>query len=503
MHPSPSSSARARPRARLASLPSELLKQIVNEVHKQDKACVDLNQGPSPFSSDPESMRAFQPRGLRKEDGADCVWSYWYGRGIIALSYVDKRLRAVALPQLVETVMTKQLAQSFATRYLPSSPLAPLIRRVALDPHPGIADAVPVLQHLPQLRGLGFGANLHYKLFEPAGEPRRDEDSVFIRHVLALVAPRLTELEIGANMSQTVADCINLVAGAPLRKLKVMSLGTPFDEEAEEFKAALARLDSLEELEVFDGNGYVTMSEAVVPQLHPAWHDFTLPSVTTLRLVTESPLYRSFLPFVQTAFPSIQRLYLQFCDAEEYSYEELHPPVHLPHLRYLSLAQPNILCGGLVQHVVGTVRSSPIKHITILADTDELSGDLIRLLPENDSLPSTLRTVTVTRMQGPPAVPLAEREMAAQFERECGARLVVVPRPCEVYNLDWQDKRRRDWPEYKAFSDVEFAECSLDGIVAWAARRIEGLARLGDRVGLEEMLEALKPVRERRWIEEL
>ncbi|BGP49117.1 hypothetical protein JCM10450v2_004996 [Rhodotorula kratochvilovae] len=98
MDPPPSSSAPPPPRASFASLPLELLKQVVAEVREQYKEHADIGVDHASHSTSaygPREDEEEDERPLRRTEtmeGVDVRWSYWYGPYGSMLSHNESEL---------------------------------------------------------------------------------------------------------------------------------------------------------------------------------------------------------------------------------------------------------------------------------------------------------------------------------------------------------------------------------------------------------------------------
>ncbi|BGP49108.1 hypothetical protein JCM10450v2_004987 [Rhodotorula kratochvilovae] len=274
MDPPSPSSAPPPPRASFASLPLELVKQIVALVHKQDKQYRNVVRAPHAEPS-AYGRRRFAPekqekRIARVSRGVDTVWSYWYGHGISALSYVNKKLRSLSLPYLIETISTKQASALFTLPALSLPRLAGMVRHVDLEnkwTNSSLAGAA--ILHIQSVKQLTLG-------FQNAGDlvvdyhsaPADQAQRALLRHAFASLAPRLKLLEISAVDCTTAISVINLVAcPTSLRVLRIECFDAPFENV--DFRRALSRL-SLKELGVKSCRDSV--SAGVVPSdIHASW----------------------------------------------------------------------------------------------------------------------------------------------------------------------------------------------------------------------------------------
>ncbi|BGP40964.1 hypothetical protein JCM10449v2_004929 [Rhodotorula kratochvilovae] len=470
-------------RASFSTLPTELVSQILGEVKQQDEACASVRRAKLPPYSQylPDNDAQIEYGRRSAYGGADMLWSYWYGRGIDAMSRVSRDLRMLALPFHVEEVTYKQLANPHAPRYLgSSSSLALEVRRIvagAWYKKPDLRElvaAVPALCSLPRLEYLELSLSAWQAVFggdvdeehdgaehsdgerdddhrdddghdtadrddeehhdeehdddeHEHGDLRRREDArTLVCHALRAVAPRLRELEVVGPSFVALAAPLELFAGADLRRLKLRAFDTPFGEYSAELEAALLKLGSLETLDLdsFLGCSLDDADEGPI-KIDKGWsRGFSLPSVTTLSYTVDTPLPHTILPFLRTAFANVSRLHLSFRDSGPGN--DLTPieprPVSLPSLRRLSL-DPKfddvVLFGdAVVQRLLNTLRTSPIEGIFIHTGRELLVAHVAGIFWDDLMLPPSLRRIQLVRSDGLSELLADEGHELYHLERE-------------------------------------------------------------------------------------
>ncbi|BGP40980.1 hypothetical protein JCM10450v2_004985 [Rhodotorula kratochvilovae] len=516
MNPSPSSSAPPPPRASFASLPLELVKQIVAEVHEQDKAWANVQRAvhaePSAYGPRRPPPAEQEKRAQRADVGVDAVWSYWYRRGVAALSYVDKRTRSLTLPYLVGTITNKQLGKTFANYVLGGSPLAAHVRQVEFlydAPSEKIRTMIPVLYVLPNLRALSFDFfNFAALAYPDAHVDEPDNWYDMVSAVLGAVAPRIEELEVEPDGTDGLPSVLSMISrpGA-LRDLRLRVGELPFCvDDQEGARGALEEL-SLRSFTVIDiSDSDVIAPHHVVDPVHPNWlNRFRLPTLTSFRLDSPYTLPVGFFDLLTSAFPNLEHLDLSFQDrGTPGPHPAIPSTITLPTLRSLTLKNGYHIHGpAVLADLVHAFRTSPrLGRLKVDSRGVSAENELPRLFPANVPLPQPLRTVVVVTYHSLPERAKEDARAAAAWGAAHGIRVGVVcperPAPTNPAVAARTHARLRTTP-----ATEQYIADSVGETLAWASRRVDGLRRAGDLAGLQELAEAVHPLRERQYIEEM
>ncbi|BGP40978.1 hypothetical protein JCM10450v2_004983 [Rhodotorula kratochvilovae] len=506
MDPSPTSSAPAPPRASFASLPLELVKQIVAEVNEQDKAYLGVKRARHGEPS------AYGPRrcAVDKEDehpepidaGVDVVWSYWYGRGISALSFVNKQLRAVALPSLVETVTMTQLTKPVAAYLLAPSHFGPLVRHVDLRQSASSSAffaAIPILHSVSNLETLSIARRTIDRLLYDNNDDGRLQLEV---GVFAAIAHRVQSLTLQDVMNAHNALVIPLVCRREtLRHLVINAYFLPFAEPDSELRDELSRL-KLEKLDIAD-HGFSNDPDDPPDEVDPAWFAaFSIPTLTTFRLAVSCALPANLLEFLASAFPNLEHLKLTFSNDGELCVDGRVPPAAFPHLRSVTLhnRDPDPQARALSTYIRALAASPSLERNTVATRAVDPVAQLDNALRPLPSFAPALRAFVLdfTVRAVPPSAD--ERLEAEDVAQRIGLPVVVVDRAVRVPELllEFEDKL-----EHRPGGDVVFpAQAEIDETLAWASQRAGALARARDGAALRELAEAVKPLAQRRFLEE-
>ncbi|BGP40965.1 hypothetical protein JCM10449v2_004930 [Rhodotorula kratochvilovae] len=514
MDPSPSSSAPPPPRACLASLPLELIKQIVAEVNEQDNAAFSITwathaegsaygpRRPVPGKGDPLPTR-------REDPGIDTVWSYWYGMGIVALSYVDKQLRALALPHLVETMSIKQTTRPFALDELHRSPIASLIRKLDFrddDEEPSLLGTVAVLHALDRVDELELGAETSTRLQSDVGTTGALlAERGLVRQAFATLAPRLKTLEIHPHDWDGACDLLKLLSSpAALRVLRVETFENPFERDLQAIRTLLASL-AVEELVIGDmTQDWDEEHGETAPQtIDASWAGFKMPTVTRFTFRCCSPLPDGFLKLVAQSFPNLEHLSLAIMDATAEQSEPTRglSPQHLPHLRTITLDWALAASPAFFQRLFHSLPSSPVATLSLRdsspLDSTTATSTLKSAFPSAVAFPPTLRHIILPFHPLPSS---SDPDPPSAWAQERGVRL-SFGEPLS----DWRDVRPERSRSYgSVISEAEVLDTLHDSTreaLKWGLERAAALRRVGDEAGLLELEAICGSLRERRYIE--
>ncbi|BGP40966.1 hypothetical protein JCM10449v2_004931 [Rhodotorula kratochvilovae] len=513
MDPSPSSSAPPPPRASLALLPLELVKQIVAEVNEQDNERLSFTRAahaePSAYGPRRAPPHEQDLRPAPVDTGVRAVWSYWYGRGISALSYVNKQLRAFALPHLVEEMSIKQTTKPFALDELHRSPLARLIRKLDFRDdadEPSLLSAAAViraLDHADELNlGFEYGLLLQPKVATAGAAAAQ---SILVRQAFASLAPRLKALEIETLDWDDAVNLVKLLSSpSALRILQVDNYKSPFEDDHGDARALLAGL-SIQELVISHSKDYWDEADAdVVPQkVDASWAGFKMPTVTRFTFSCNCPLPNGFLKLVAHAFPNLEHLSLSIMDATDQQIEPTRglSPQHLPRLRIVTLERSLAMSPSFVHRLFQSLPSSPVSTLS-LRDSSAFTGTsaasiLAHIFPSDSPFPTTLRHINLP-FHEPPTSSDPDNPMAWAQDRNVRLSFNETP----TY---WR-ANRPGRPPGGVLRGTEMLDALHDlarSTFEWGFEHAAALRRVGDEAGLFELEAICGSLRERRYIEKI
>ncbi|KAL7342667.1 Proteophosphoglycan ppg4 [Rhodotorula toruloides] len=470
-------------------LPTELLKHIVVLVHKQDQEFRKSGMGgtrvtdPSKkrkrvYDSDSEDLDS-PPPVIR-----DSKFSTWHGRGLHAISLLNKRLRELCLPFLCPVAKAQQFASGLYRFGVIPQAILNGVRRIDLHTA-SLSKYVAAAVALPQL-------------------PNVDTLEISLRHQLAsdmrYVAPYYPEASSPAFLAtkafrnnasriSTLVYLSNFADTGTLLRLEFRNPGsTLFEESAHNYSSSI-RLHVLTMLPCLT---HLDLSSA--PPLE--WDDLLSDDATwpdearfpALRDFSTKSLSWSVFHFVEKCMARLVKLDVFFPTVMEPS-DPLPSSPTLHHLEALSITGPLHAFAILAQLSLPRVRTIDLTFA--LFDWDA-TLDCTAILP-----PDILFARRVSlRIATPPTTRLKNVEAFANWcERRDidlswtpGSRLAVFDQPLTISADD------------TCMSNT--ADAVLDTL-AWASDHGKRLCDVGDAAGLRELAELVKPLCERRIIEEM
>lgn len=446
------------PRLSLVSLPTEILKQIVDDVHKQDQSGRYLDRAGNTsrygfgheFEADYFEDEVEQ--WLSRED-ATIRWSYWYGRGVWALSYVNKQLRDLAMARLIEVgvscsrfdacanvsraqvVKLPQLGKLFALYELPTSSLVRHIRTLevtspALDSLASHSSAIALLHQLPSVDRLvvRFDSACVLLLSDPDSESPIYQ---YARRAFARLAPQIRHAKLWCSNSAIVPEMLALVtSGSALETCEVSAAGPDLLVATPTGVPEIIAGHKLSSLSIGARAGVTAEDTSTIS---PEWESVCLPSLRFLIYESNFPPPAGFFPFVAKAFPQLEYLSAtnnRFIQANFRAILPLTPgdSARLPHLRRLSLSgkwygAPQVVA-SLLQHL--DLPLLEFLSITSSSDLEDCEDRVATFFPRSVVLPAQLRWVHLSpRLQNWPSVSRtaaaawgAERGILVEFGRE-------------------------------------------------------------------------------------
>ncbi|GAA5867746.1 hypothetical protein JCM8547_005221 [Rhodosporidiobolus lusitaniae] len=430
------------------NLPTELLKKVVVEVHKQDEANKDAKHGYS------------------VADDED-------------LSKGGLRLRQLTLPFLLRTVTPEQLLHpTFLFLILPDPTLCGLIRQLdilpiqeddASDPYEGfvrinedLEKTAHFLPHLPNLNTLSCVAlqrlydfqhdevTLPVELWETSAElERAEQTSRLARAATRRVFTRVRELRVDVQDYGNAVGLLNNPSRFPsLRRHALRSLSI---QNTSKWRTPLG--------------------------VHKSWQVLRLPSLTSLAIDSHL-LGDQVLPTVSGIAPNLESRTLTSI-RNKATFLHTAPFLRLRHLHLTGSTSGT--------EIFPVLSSSPLEWVTLDLSSPAL-GPTLHFVPHLDRLPSSLRRLDIAR----PSALKRDSSTLRAILLERGAGLATIWTPC------FEAFQRGDGGKEAPKNLRSVFQKDL----RWARERIDWLEKLGDTHGMQEMAEAMSRVRERRALEE-
>ncbi|GAA5988351.1 hypothetical protein JCM11641_003490 [Rhodosporidiobolus odoratus] len=487
-------------------LPSELLKHILRLVNAQDAVF---------------NRRILGSNVARKHESPTTgKWSPWHGRGVAALSLTNRRMRALALPSLFETVVPAQLAASCFQYELMGTPLATHIRHIDLCPsrdsqiHAAARSLrfVPCLRQLSlhsdakpffiSLRSRGFGLDdddqdelenwePHYSSGQhegPARGSRSDEPieerratahafKIFMKTRLEHVRlTRFAETELEAFLhSFTAHGVVKTLEIEGLCVLGSKNYGIKSYLHASKLEALHLRTSV--PIHDYGGPGGIDLGVDL-----SAWADVRMSHLRHLELSLSPRTLNDNVGVLGTLAPNLIRLELSLDDGPPYGPVSEIPPVNL-----LSLSRLHLSISPSFLPLLEAFQTCPF--LSAIVSFTELQGLPSHVVSPSLCLPSTL---TDFHLQFPVEAPLEDVEslVAAFAQRNVG----LFVQSLRAYNANFESFSQ---PPYTVEERGDLVLMTL----GWATQRVEWLKRTGDSSGLRELSDALRYVREREMME--
>ncbi|GAA5894591.1 hypothetical protein JCM6882_004857 [Rhodosporidiobolus microsporus] len=483
-------------------IPLELIQLIVGYVREQDK--VFLKSGvrrakpavryPPKWNEDGDLTDAW--RQADKEARTvplEGKWSCWLGRGMAALSLVNKQLRGLTFVSLCETVTLKQLAKPF---FLGS--IAQRREIVAVMRHLDLRDdnvdyyvlGAPFLSRVPVNRITLDNRTEPLIDADGFGEAATSDMATSAMAVLRDFARTINSFEAHDLDVDELEYLLGSLELSVLRELKITYPGKSsravtepfsFEEANPSILQAFRQMSRLETLTIED-EGALADNYAV----DPSWiGSVSLPSLRSLTISGhESP--QPLLDLTTAMAPNLRSIIVDevqsWCSVEAPSIPSLR------HLTVRSQGRPDLSLPPVSSLVTLTIHTS-------LSEIDE--DPLVKLFPPA-AFPTTLRLVTVHLYTT--VFPVDE---VAQFRAACSVRGIRVHahwRP-DLYTLrSALSEEGYDEPEEASYSWQPVAVAAALDALDWARRTIEHAAEVEDDRTVHEVVQALLRVRERQAI---
>ncbi|BGP32898.1 hypothetical protein JCM10296v2_004683 [Rhodotorula toruloides] len=471
-------------------LPTELLKHIVVLVYEQDKV---FGQGGVRRSSTRPKLVLYEDEDVwytgkarAPEPGA---FSWWYGRGVHALSLLNKRLRELCLPSLLPTAKPAHFVSAFFTFGCVPQAILDGIQRIDLRTS-NESDFVVTAAALSKLKNV---------------------------ETLDLFVDDRLPLHPQYQYREGVSD-----AGEPARALAKEA----FDRASSQISSLVlhepgyrafentiiplfARTDSLRRLEFRDFGRALFMTARDVPaaSLRKIARDYT--SLTHLDLSGADSIYCSDLirnaPWTDaeqfsslrtfkahattfsTAMPKLEVLKIEFTESYS-SLDQLGGSWTLPSLKRLQIIGPSKMTAVLAQLHLPAL--GLLKVALVRAENQEI--DCSRLFTADTLLPQHF----VMHFAVDTSLRIKNAEAVDAWCERHGIRLVRFSS-----NIFYQYSGAAP-PQYDDEALEEVGD-AIDAALRYAVVRKESLLKLEDAAGLQELAELVKPLREREFIKDM
>ncbi|GAA5894512.1 hypothetical protein JCM6882_004839 [Rhodosporidiobolus microsporus] len=470
--PSPSS---------LDKLPVELLKRIVELVHEQDKAfgSTSVQRADWHARTDDEDEDVDEELG---EDVAKGRWAFAYGRGVQALSRVNKRLRDLALPYLFETTTLDKLAEPFFRYDILNTPLCKLIKRVEMG-RPQEQEVFDVAWALPLLPNLTrFALESHSDGFPISwnGATGRFIDlhaAEMGRTAFRKVVPAVTALRLSWQGIRGLRATLSAM-GSSLKSLEIEEDSSLLTAPATDLVAVLRQFD-LEALSI----------ETPPPTgLDDSWRALTpYPSLSSLSISVGS-LGHDLLSFIEQLAPNLTRLTLTRISNSS-SFANLEPSAALTKLAHLRLEGHYSFT-----RLTRFFSSTPLRTLTLRYNS-QTDRSLQKILPSFDLFPSSLRVLRCEIFSR--SRPRDEEQIRTTLA-ERGISFEVAWTPSK--DILTPDSRGASLSSATTLEQEQRRAIKED--CKWASRQADWLLARGDKAGMQELAEAVRRVREKRILEQ-
>ncbi|GAA5893697.1 hypothetical protein JCM6882_007881 [Rhodosporidiobolus microsporus] len=479
-------SSNVRPPSPFDKLPLELLKRVVELVKEQDVAFDE-----SPLSRAAPDVGVIPVRRKTRTSPLEGRWSSWCGRGMAALSFVNKQFRSLTFSSLCEVVTLKQLASSvFRSELDRRLDIIASIRTLDMRD----ADLRCCLEVAPLLGALNLERVMGDELSLALSDPERFQGRVSCDPNEASQALQAFH-DVFRKIVAVELDCVSveqmetfmLRLNLPnIRDFKIFQPDGDGGSDTFSFKDPNPRLlplfQQLAGLEVFELDDEGTWDANY--KVDPSWMTLSLPSLLSVRLrVRRQPA--ALCELFKAAAPELRTLRIDgFRNDGPFVFPDI------PSLRHLSIE-----LSGMASFTVPS--STPLLSLTVDARGPGL--DCVTRLPPVEALPPSLRVATL--ILNTAVLP----EDADSFRAECAARGIA-------FRLFWVPQTvpmEYALPEilYGATPPADKLRLDPIGFVAahetleWAKERLDWCKRSGDDRTAQEIITALTRVRERQVLE--
>ncbi|GAA5893671.1 hypothetical protein JCM6882_007874 [Rhodosporidiobolus microsporus] len=470
-------------------LPLELLKRIVELVKEQDLAFAASGlERACPNHGTRVGSRTYKTTPLEGE------WSSWCGRGMAALSLVNKLFRGLTFSLLCETVTLKRLASPFFRFKLVHRPevvasIRTLDARIA--PKGAWLTAAPLFPRLSLVHLIVAESGLAVVPPDAFAAAVSDDPSEasWVQQAFQDVLHQVVSVEthdVSVDQLETLMRQLDL---PNIRELRILYPDRPAEEDSFSFKEANLRLvplfQQLVKLETFKLHDEGTWEDDFV--VNSSWMNLLLPSLSSATIQARRRC-ASLCELFKGAAPELRTL--RIVGFDPVAGNEPFALPDMPSLRHFTI--------GFVRAATFTLPpATPL--VSLAVDVSETTIGCRSVFPALEALPSSLRLITLTVDSA--TLPAD----ADSFRADCVSRGIA-------FRLFWSpstDLMRRavpedgfgrlfrgDWDRLRPAS-LAAAHETLE----WAKGRLEWCERFGDDRTAQEIINSLTRVRERQAIE--
>ncbi|PRQ76190.1 Proteophosphoglycan ppg4 [Rhodotorula toruloides] len=477
-------------------LPTELLKHIVLMVAVQDKR---FRKGGIARSASLPTSRRVRYHGESDDENEEVradaeTVSWWYGRGVDALSIQNKRLRELCLPLLCPVVKPSFFSKPiFRFGRIPQAMLDG-IKRLDLR-ETGDTDFLAAAERLPQLANLsqlevpavlpispdyeqhyGFTADLRAarQLAQEAFEANRPRIKVLIiRGYNQRVTPIAAWLSIFSHPESLV-------------RLKGIDCGTAMYHwtvrPAEGLAQIARKFTGLTSLNLIDSSSAEITWFADIDDWLP---ELQFPALRTFKVSARSI---KVFDFVRKAMPQLTGLAIYTAHDVELGDIQADATFTLPDLKYLDLVGPM-----QTLRILPHLQLPQVGMVCFLgtSSTDAVV-DLAETIPPGTYLPKDAELCLILPLH-------FATKNGDKLQEWCDKNNISLEleRPQHIELLLGNTPRARVSKPPAALLD------SIRASVDWTTRHSEQLLQFGDEAGLREILHFLKPLRQKERIQDM
>ncbi|GAA6007660.1 uncharacterized protein JCM10292_002846 [Rhodotorula paludigena] len=498
----------------LLSLPNETLKQIVDLVNAQDKCFGFARSTVTRSVYGRSEIRTHSARHI--PNGAEMLWSYWHGRGVAALSCVNKQLRRLALPVLLETLTRKQCIKQYALYRLPRTPAAAMVQHLDLrlgrydyyesTNRMGLLPLAALLHQLPSLTRL--------TLDEASGAPTAlDPAEVRVREELheafVALAPRIRSLAVYARNEKLLEILERCTSPAALESLVVHSpINDPLIDEGGRLPALLSglclqHLAFLADYELGSEADSKPGPDELDAEVPPVWFITLAPTLRSFTYRSERLLPAGLIRLIATAFPNLEQLSLTTGEPQGIELSDRLSVETLPNLRRLTLQDSHAWPDDFVHHFFRLVTLPALETLVV---TDVFQPPNCRLVATLlSALPPSVRNVVLLGTMAP-KLTVHHREIAniVALAARQGVRIDFPPASPRFEHLEDLERRTDIFGPLSRSIPSDLHRLH-DGIVCrsvnWLREHYLRVVRTGDDAGLAELAQLCEPLRMREFIE--
>ncbi|BGP08882.1 hypothetical protein JCM10049v2_004733 [Rhodotorula toruloides] len=477
-------------------LPTELLKHIVLMVAFQDKC---FRKDSIARSASLPTSRRVRYHGESDDENEEVradpgTVSWWYGRGVNALSIQNKRLRELCLPLLCPVAKPSYFSKPIFRFGRITQAMLDGIKRLDLR-ETGETDFFAAAERLPQLANLSqldvpamlpispdyaqhYGSTADLcaarQLAQEAFEANRPRIKVLIiRSYNKLVTPVTAWLSIFSHPGSLV-------------RLKGIDCGTTmyrWSVRPAEGLAQIARkFTSLTSLNLVDSSSAEITWFADIDDWVP---ELQFPALRTFKVSARSI---KVFDFARKAMP--QLIHLAIYTAHDVNFGDIQADstFNLPELKYLDLVGPL-----QIMRILPHLQLSQLGAVSFfIISTTQAVVDLAETLPPGPGLPKDAELCLVL-----PSHFATKNEDKLQQWCDKHDVSLEVERPQHIDLLVGNTPRARVPKPPAALMD------SIRASVDWTTRYSEQLLQFGDEAGLREILDFLKPLRQKERIQDM